>query len=319
MSENGMPRRRLRDLEVSAIGLGCNNFGRRVGLDATRAVVDAAVDAGVDFLDTADVYGGPDKGASETLLGEVLEGRRDRVVLATKFGNDMEGANGEEAGPRGSRAYIRQAVEASLRRLRTDRIDLYQYHRPDGETPIEETLGALDELVREGVIRAAGLSNFGADALREAAAAVERDGLTGFVSLQNEYSLLERGAERDVLPECDRLGVGFVPYFPLAHGLLTGKYRRGEAAPEGTRLADRAQVADAATFDRLEQLDAYARERGLTPLDVAVGGLLAEPVVASVIAGATRPEQVRANATAARWQPDAEDRAQLDAIFPPGD
>jgi aryl-alcohol dehydrogenase-like predicted oxidoreductase len=319
MSENGMPRRRLGDLEVSAIGLGCNNFGRRVGLDATRAVVDAALDAGVDFFDTADVYGGPDKGASETLLGEVLEGRRDRVVLATKFGNDMEGANGEEAGPRGSRAYIRQAVEASLRRLRTDRIDLYQYHRPDGETPIAETLGALDELVREGVIRAAGLSNFGAGALREAAAAVERDGLTGFVSLQNEYSLLEREAERDVLPECERLGVGFVPYFPLAHGLLTGKYRRGEAAPEGTRLADRAQVADAATFDRLEQLDAYARERGLTPLDVAVGGLLAEPVVASVIAGATRPEQVRANATAARWQPDAEDRAQLDAIFPPGD
>jgi aryl-alcohol dehydrogenase-like predicted oxidoreductase len=319
MSENGMPRRRLGDLEVSAIGLGCNNFGRRVGLDATRAVVDAALDAGVDFFDTADVYGGPDKGASETLLGEVLEGRRDRVVLATKFGNDMEGANGEEAGPRGSRAYIRQAVEASLRRLRTDRIDLYQYHRPDGETPIAETLGALDELVREGVIRAAGLSNFGADALREAAAAVERDGLTGFVSLQNEYSLLERGAERDVLPECDRLGVGFVPYFPLAHGLLTGKYRRGEAAPEGTRLAGRAEVADAGTFDRLEQLDAYARERGLTPLDVAVGGLLAEPVVASVIAGATRPEQVRANAAAARWQPDAEDRAQLDAIFPPGD
>ena len=173
--------------------------------------------------------------------------------------------------------------------------------------------------MREGVIRAAGLSNFGARALREAAAAVERDGLTGFVSLQNEYSLLERGAERDVLPECERLGVGFVPYFPLAHGLLTGKYRRGEAAPAGTRLADRAEVADAATFDRLEQLDAYASERGLTPLDVAVGGLLGEPVVASVIAGATRPEQVRANAAAARWQPAAEDRARLDAIFPPGE
>jgi aryl-alcohol dehydrogenase-like predicted oxidoreductase len=317
MSENGMPRRRLGDLEVSAIGLGCNNFGRRVGLDATRAVVDAALDAGVDFFDTADVYGGPDKGASETLLGEVLEGRRDRVVLATKFGNDMEGANGEEAGPRGSRAYIRQAVEASLRRLRTDRIDLYQYHRPDGETPIEETLGALDELVREGVIRAAGLSNFGAGALREAAAAVERDGLTGFVSLQNEYSLLERGAERDVLPECERLGVGFVPYFPLAHGLLTGKYRRGEAAPAGTRLADRAEVADAATFDRLEQLDAYASERGITPLDVAVGGLLGEPVVASVIAGATKPEQVAANAAAARWSLGAAELAAIDAIVPP--
>jgi aryl-alcohol dehydrogenase-like predicted oxidoreductase len=317
MSENGMPRRRLGDLEVSAIGLGCNNFGRRVGLDATRAVVDAAVDAGVEFLDTADVYGGPDKGASETLLGEVLEGRRDRVVLATKFGNDMEGANGEEAGPRGSRAYIRQAVEASLRRLRTDRIDLYQYHRPDGETPIEETLGALDELVREGVIRAAGLSNFGADALREAAAAVERDGLTGFVSLQNEYSLLKRAIESDVIPECDRRGVAVLPYFPLASGLLTGKYRRGEDAPAGTRLAGRDQIADNETWDRLDQLAEFAEERGIEPIDVSIGWLLAQPGIASVIAGATKPEQIRRNAEAGRWQPSEEDRAQLDAVFQP--
>jgi aryl-alcohol dehydrogenase-like predicted oxidoreductase len=316
MSENGMPRRRLGDLEVSAIGLGCNNFGRRVGLDGTRAVVDAALDAGVDFFDTADVYGGPDKGASETLLGEVLEGRRDRVVLATKFGNDMEGANGEEAGPRGSRAYIRQAVEASLRRLRTDHIDLYQYHRPDGQTPIEETLGALDELVREGVIRAAGLSNFGAGALREAAAAVEREGLASFVSLQNEYSLLERGAERDVLPECERLGVGFVPYFPLAHGLLTGKYRRGEAPPAGTRMS-RERFADwmaPVPWDVIEAIEKFAAERGVSLLQVAIGGLAALPTVGSVIAGATSVDQVEQNVAAGLWAPSDEDLAELQRI-----
>lgn len=311
---NSLPHRQIGDLSVSAVGLGCNQIGSRLDLEQTRALVDAALDAGIDFFDTADIYG--NRGGSETLLGEVLKGRRDQVVLATKFGMDMLGANGEPAGPRGSAPYIRQAVEASLRRLQVDVIDLYQYHEPDGVTPIEETLGALDELVREGKVRFIGCSNFSAAQLREAAEAAEREGYASFVSVQNEYSLLERGLEADVMPEADRLGVAIVPYFPLARGLLTGKYRRGEPAPPGTRLHGRERVADDETFDRLEALDRYAGERGLTPAEVAIGALAAQPGVASVIAGATRPEQVRANAAAARWQPSAEDLRELDAIFP---
>jgi aryl-alcohol dehydrogenase-like predicted oxidoreductase len=308
-----VPHRQLGDLTVSAVGLGCNNFGRRVDLDGTRAVVDAALDAGVNFLDTADVYG--NAGGSETLLGEVLKGRRDQVVLATKFGMDM-GENGPSVRPRGSRAYIREAVEGSLRRLQTDVIDLYQYHRPDGETPIEETLAALDQLVREGKVRCIGCSNFSAAELSEAAGAARESGFASFVSLQNEYSLLKRDIEADVIPECEQLGVGVLPYFPLASGLLTGKYRRGEAAPEGTRLSGRPQVADDETFDRLEAAERFARERGLELLDVAIAGLAAQPAVASVIAGATKPEQVRANAAALRWTPGAEDLEELDRIFP---
>jgi aryl-alcohol dehydrogenase-like predicted oxidoreductase len=298
--------RKIGDLEVSEVGLGGNNFGYRVDLEGTRAVVDAALDAGVDFLDTAESYGRP-AGQSEELLGQVLEGRRDRVVIATKFGWDGGG----------SASYIREAVDKSLERLRTDVIDLYQYHRPDGQTPIEETLGALNELVQAGKVRFIGCSNFSAEQLSEAQEVAEANGYSAFVSLQNEYSLLKRGIEADVLPECERRGVAVLPYFPLASGLLTGKYRRDEDAPEGTRLHGRGQVADDETFDRLERLRAFAEERGIEPIDVAVGALLAQPTVASVIAGATKPEQIRRNAEAGRWQPSDEDRAQIDAIFPP--
>lgn len=308
-----LPQRELGGLSVSTVGLGCNNFGRRVDLEGTRAVVDAALECGVTFFDTADTYG--EKGGSETLLGELLRGRRDQVVLATKFGMDM-GDNGPSARPRGSRAYIREAVEGSLRRLQTDVIDLYQYHRPDGETAIEETLGALDELVKEGKVRVIGCSNFSAAELEEAEAAAREIGLTRFVSLQNEYSLLKREIEADVIPECEELGVGVLPYFPLASGLLTGKYRRGQDAPQGTRLHGRAQVADDETFDRLEAADEFARARDLTLLDVAIAGLAAQPMVASVIAGATKPDQVRANAAALRWRPSEAELEELDAIFP---
>jgi aryl-alcohol dehydrogenase-like predicted oxidoreductase len=294
-------------LQVSVIGLGCNNFGRRLELDATRHVVDAALDAGVTFFDTANVYG---RGASEEQLGELLEGRRDDVVLATKFGMDM----GDGKGPRGSRDYINQAIEASLRRLRTDVIDVYWYHAPDGVTPIAETLGALHELVRAGTVRAIGASNFSAVQIEEADQVASEQGLTRFTAVQNEYSLLVRGAEQDVLPACARLELGFVPYFPLASGLLTGKYRRGQDAPAGTRLAGRPQVASDEQFDTLEGLERYASERGLSMLEVAFGGLLRRPVVSSVIAGATKAEQIRANAAAATWSPQDDDLAALDAV-----
>jgi aryl-alcohol dehydrogenase-like predicted oxidoreductase len=296
-------------LEVPVVGLGCNNFGRRVDLEGTREVVDAAIAEGVTFLDTADIYGG--HGGSEELLGQVLEGRRDQVVLATKFGMDM----GDGKGPRGSAQYVRDAFEASCRRLRTDVIDFYWYHRPDGVTPISETLGALDELVRAGKVRAIGASNFSAEQIQEAEAASQADGVTRFAAIQNEYSLLVRDAERDVLPLCERLGLGFVPFFPLASGLLTGKYRRGEDAPAGTRLAERAQVATDAQFAAVEALWRYAEERGYTLLDVAIGALIAQPAVSSVIAGATKPEQVRANAAAGRWAPTEDDLAELGRIL----
>jgi aryl-alcohol dehydrogenase-like predicted oxidoreductase len=282
------------DLDITVVGLGCNNFGGRIDEQATKAVVDAALDAGIAFFDTA-----------ETFLGRILAGRRDQVVLATKFGHDM--GDGETA--RGSRAYIRKALEASLRRLQTDRIDLYQYHRPDGVTPIDETLGALHELVEEGKVRAIGSSNFTAPMVDEARAVAEDGELTPFAFEQSQYSWLRREAEQELLPTCERLGIGFIPYFPLASGLLTGKYRRGEPAPEGTRLHGR-QI-DGADYDRIERLEAFAREHGTSLLEVAIGGLAALPGVASVIAGATRPEQVRANAAAANWEPSADEIAAL--------
>jgi aryl-alcohol dehydrogenase-like predicted oxidoreductase len=307
-----MEHRKLGGLDASAVGLGCNNFGRRLDLDGTRAVVDAALDAGVTFFDTADIYGS-EAGASETLLGQALEGRRDSVVLATKFGMDMStrGAS-PPAAPRGAREYIRWAIEGSLRRLRTDTVDLYQYHEPDGTTPVAETLGYMSELVDEGKVRFLGVSNFSAEQLRVAHdAAGER-----LVSIQNEYSLLKRDIEAGVTPECERLGIGILPFFPLASGLLTGKYRRGEDAPEGTRLHGRGEVADDETFDRLERLAGSAEARGIEPIDVAIGGLAAQPAVASVIAGATKPEQVGRNARAAEWKPSEEDLRELDEIFP---
>jgi aryl-alcohol dehydrogenase-like predicted oxidoreductase len=280
-----------------------------VDVEGTRAVVDAALDAGVTLLDTADVYG---NGLSEEYLGKALEGRRDRVVLATKFGNPM---SDDEELPLGSPAYIRKAVAASLGRLRTDWIDLYQYHRPDGVTPIEETLGALNELVDEGTLRFIGSSNFSAAQIEEADRIAAEHGWTRFVSAQNEYSLLERGVEDELLPACERLGIGFLPYFPLASGLLTGKYRRGEAPPEGTRLAGRPERLTDEALERVEALERYAEQRGVTILRVAIGGLLAQPAVSSVIAGATKPEQVRANAAAGEWEPSEADLDELRGLL----
>jgi aryl-alcohol dehydrogenase-like predicted oxidoreductase len=280
-------------LTVSAVGLGCNNFGRRLDLAGTRAVIDAALDAGITFLDTADIYGG--HGASERLIGEVLAGRRDRVVLATKFGMALSGDTGE---PRGSRAYARRAVEASLERLRTDRIDLYYYHEPDRVTPLSETLGALAELADEGKIRTYGVSNVDAAQLREAAAL----GDDRLAAVQNEYNLLEREAETTTLPVAEELGIGFVPFFPLASGLLSGKFRRGEAPPAGTRMAGRAEQLTDDVFDRLESLEAFAAARGHSLLELAFAALASRPGIASVIAGAMRPEQVAANSAAVEWE-----------------
>ena len=296
--------------EVSVIGLGCNNFGRRVDLAGTRAVVDAAIEQGITFLDTSNTYGDP-RGQSETFLGEVLQGRRNQVVLATKFGMDM----GDGRGPRGSRGYIRQAVEASLERLRTDVIDYYWYHEPDGVTPIAETLGALDELVRGGIVRYIGASNFSAEQIEEADAVARDRGFARFTAIQNNYSLLVRDAEREVLPTCERLGLGFVPFFPLASGLLTGKYQRGQPAPTGTRLAGRPQVATDAQFDAVEAVAGFAAEHDASMIDVAIGALLANDTVSSVIAGATRPEQVRANVAAARWIPNETDLEELEGLL----
>jgi aryl-alcohol dehydrogenase-like predicted oxidoreductase len=296
-------------LKVPVVGLGCNNFGRRVDLDGTRAVVDAALAEGVTFLDTADIYGGA--GASEELLGEVLHGRRDQVILATKFGMDM----GDGQGPRGSRGYIMQAIDNSLRRLQTDWVDYYWYHQPDGVTPIEETLGALQELLTAGKIRGLGASNFDADQLREADAVARENGLTPFTAVQNEYSLLARDAEDDVLPASEDLGIGFVPYFPLASGLLTGKYRRGQPGPDGARLSARDEIGTDEQFAVVEALQRYADERGLSLITVAIGALLTRDSVASVIAGATKPEQVRANAAAAQWRPTAEDLEALNSAL----
>jgi aryl-alcohol dehydrogenase-like predicted oxidoreductase len=227
---------------------------------------------------------------------------------------ELSGIAGVPEAPRGSREYIRWAVDGSLRRLQTDHIDLYQYHQPDGVTPLEETLGALNELIEDGRVRFIGCSNFGAEQVDDSARIAEDNGWARFVSLQNEYSLLKRGLEADVAPACERHGLGILPYFPLARGLLTGKYRRGEAAPEGARLSGRAEVADARTFDMLEALERYAEERGVSLLEVAIGGLAAQPAVASVIAGATKPEQVRSNAAAGGWEPSAEDVAALNAL-----
>jgi aryl-alcohol dehydrogenase-like predicted oxidoreductase len=298
---------KIGSLEVGDVGMGCNQLGWRVDLQGTRELVDAALDAGVTLFDTAESYGSR-AGASEELLGQALEGRRDRVVIATKFGWDEGG---------GTRDYVRRAAERSLGRLRTDVIDLYQYHRPDQETRLAETLGALAELVTEGKVRYFGVSRVSADQVTEAAEIAERNDYSGFVSVQNEWSLLDRAIERDVVPECERRGVAVIPYFPLARGLLTGKYRRGEDAPADSRLAGRDPIADNETWDRLDQLADFCDERGIEPVDVAIGWLAAQPAVASVIAGATRPEQVRRNAQAGRWRLGEEDRAALDAIFPP--
>jgi aryl-alcohol dehydrogenase-like predicted oxidoreductase len=309
-----LPKRRLGDseLEVSVVGLGCNNFGKRVDLEGAAAVLDAALAAGITLFDTADIYGGGD---SERLMGEVLEGRRDEYVLATKFGWETSEEDAPDAAG-GSREYIRWAIEGSLKRLRVEKIDLYQYHHPDGTTPIEETLGALDELVREGLVGAIGCSNFSAAELEQADRIARERGQARFVTLQNQYSLLEREIEVEVAPACERLGVSILPFFPLASGLLTGKYRRGEAGPTGSRLAEREQAGSDEQFDVVEALEAFAEARGTGILDVAIAGLAAQPAVASVIAGATKPAQIAANVAALEWQPSGADLAELDRIAP---
>ncbi|MFT4083555.1 MAG: aldo/keto reductase [Nocardioides sp.] len=303
-------------LMVSAVGIGCNAFSRRVDLDGVNGVLDAAGEVGVTLLDTSDTYGDP-QGGSETLLGEALKGRRDEFVLATKFGMNMNGANGADRGARGARRYIRRAVEASLRRLQTEHIDLYQLHEPDPITPVEETLATLSDLVHEGKIGYLGCSNFAAWQLADAEWTARTAGLERFTSIQNRYSLLDRTVEDEVVPACEQYGVGLLPFFPLEYGLLTGKYRRGAGAPAGSRAEaepERAQWLRNADWDRIEALEAYAAARDLAILDVAIAGLAAQPAVSSVISGATSGDQVRANAAALRWEPTEADLAELDEI-----
>ncbi len=303
-------------LMVSVAGLGCNNFGRRLDLEATRAVVDAAIEAGITLLDTADIYG--NGGGSEELLGQVLAGRRDQVVLASKFGfQDFDMGYGTAAGAKGGRAYIRRAVERSLRRLRTDYLDLYQIHTPDPVTPVAETLAALTELVTEGKVRYLGNSNFTGWQIADAAHVARMAGAVPFVSAQNHWSLLERGAEAEVVPAARHFGLGVLPFYPLANGLLTGKVRQGQQPPAGTRLASRPGYVTEAKLDRVEALISWAGRRGRTVLEVAIGALAAQPGCASVIAGATSPEQVKANAAAADWIPSATELAELDRLVPP--
>jgi len=299
-------------LTASAVGLGCNNFGMRIDADRSREVVHAALDAGIDFFDTADVYGAT---RSEEFLGRALAGRRDEAVVATKFGSPLgEGRGGASA------AWVAQACEDSLRRLATDRIDLYQLHQPDPDVPIEETLGALDELVRAGKVREIGNSNFTAAQIDEAADLSAAKGWARFVTAQNHYSLLDRRPQAEVVPACERHGLLMLPYFPLASGLLTGKYRRGEAAPEGTRLslmpASRVdRVLNERNFDLVERLTAWAGTRGHSILDLAFAWLAAQPAMGPIIAGATSPDQVRANVAAAGWALSDDELDEVDGIL----
>jgi len=316
-----METRSIGSLKVSTVGLGCNQFGRKIDIDTTRSVIDAALDSGINFLDTSDRYGYGDlpfshHGASEEFLGECLKGRRDRVVLATKFGNPM----GDDPRNRGGgRRWVKIAIEDSLRRLQVDHVDLYQIHRPDPDTPIEETLTVLGELIAEGKVREIGCSNFTAEQLTEAVEVAEKTNLQGFVSAQNEYSLLIRGAEQDVLPLCERYGVAFLPYFPLAAGLLTGKYVAGQEAPSDSRLANfkpnRPHLAlDEANLAKAGALGAWAESKGHSLLELAFAWLSAQPAVASVIAGATKAEQIRANAQTAAWKLTDEELKEIDQI-----
>ena len=294
---------------VSAVGVGCNAFGARIDFDQTKAVVEAALDAGISLFDTADSYAG---GVSEEFLGRALGARREDVIVATKFG--MGDHDAEHFGAHGGRRYVRRAVEASLRRLGTDYIDLYQLHRPDPITPIEETLDAMSDLVTEGKVRYIGSSNLTAWQVVDADWTARSAGRQRFISAQNEYSLYNRIAEEELVPACERFGIGLFPYFPLAYGLLTGKYQRGEAAPEGSRLAAQGSRLAGADWDRIEALQAFADARDLPLLTVAIGGLGAQPAVASVISGATRAEQITSNVAAGEWEPSAGDLAELDEL-----
>ncbi len=303
-------------LQVSVVGLGCNNFGGRLDVDGTRAVVDAAIEAGITLFDTSDTYGGA--GGSERALGEVLGQRRDQVVLATKFGHQKADMGyGPAAGAKGGRAYIRRAVTESLRRLRTDHIYLYQLHTPDPVTPVEETIAALHELVAEGKVRYLGHSNFSGWQLADAAHIAARNGHTPFISAQNHWSLLEREAEADVVPAARHFGLGVLPYFPLANGLLTGKIRQGQEIPPGSRLAGREGYVTQEKLAKVEALISWAQDHGVTILDVAISALAAQPGCSSVIAGAMTPEQVKANAAASEWTPSAAELAEIDRIVRP--
>jgi aryl-alcohol dehydrogenase-like predicted oxidoreductase len=302
-----METRRIGSLEVSVVGLGCNNFGRRVDEAGTATVVHAALDAGINFFDTADTYGTT---KSEEFLGQLFKGRRSEVIIATKFGSRID----EQRLGGGKPAYIRQAAEDSLRRLQTDYIDLYQLHQPDADTPIADTLGALDELVKAGKVREIGCSNFSVAQLREAEAAVQ-PGAARFVSVQNEYNMIHREPEQEVLAECARTGVGYLPFFPLASGLFTGKYRKGHAIPEGTRLQAGARQLTEENLSLVESLTQFAESRGYTLLELAVSWLASQPVIASVIAGATKPDQVKANAAAANWRLTDADFAEVNTLL----
>ena len=298
-----METRAIGSLNVTVVGLGCNNFGRRIDEARTTDVINAALEAGINFFDTADVYGDT---LSETFIGRILGDRRKHVILATKFGNKTElgrGANPD---------YIRAAAEASLKRLNTDYIDLYQIHLPDADVPIADTLGALNELMQAGKVLEIGCSNFSAEQMREAEAAVKQ-GAARFVSVQNHYHLLRRESEAEVLAECERLGLAYLPFFPLASGLLTGKYRQGQPTPQNTRLTDRAPSEE--QLAQVEQLIQFAESHGHTILELAFSWLLSHPVVASVIAGATNPEQVRSNVNAARWQMTSAELGELNGLL----
>ena len=309
-----MQTRSIGSLDASVVGLGCNNFGARIDEAASRKVVAAALDAGITLFDTADIYGGT---KSEEFLGRALGGRRDGALIATKFGGPID----DEHKGGASAAYVARACDESLRRLGTDRIDLYQIHFPDQATPLAETLGALDALVAAGKVREIGCSNFSAEMLEESTRISAEHGWARFVSVQNEYSLLRRGPEKQgVLDACAKLDMAFIPYFPLASGVLSGKYRRGAAPPAGTRLANmpaerQEQALSPSTMDRVEALDAFATARGHTLLELAFAWLLARPVVRSVIAGATKPEQVEANVAAAAWHLTEADLAEIDAVI----
>jgi aryl-alcohol dehydrogenase-like predicted oxidoreductase len=302
---------------VSTIGLGCNNFGREGSLtetqEGTTAVLDAAIEAGVTLLDTADIYG---RTASETFMGVALKGRRDSVVLATKFGHGELDLPVAPAAAKGSREYIRAAIEGSLKRLQTDHVDLYQHHTPDPSTPIEETIGALEELVAEGRILYYGHSNYSAEQMRDAQAAAERIGATGFVSAQNELSLIARAAETELLPTVVELGLGFLPYFPLANGLFTGKFGRTERPGDTRIMRQRPHIVEQAPWDAIEAFEAFCEDRGITLLEATFGWLLAQPGLTSVIAGATKPEQVAQNAAASvAWVPTAAEVEEIGALF----
>jgi aryl-alcohol dehydrogenase-like predicted oxidoreductase len=308
-----MQTRKIGSLSVSVVGVGCNNFGARVDEQHTEEVIDAALDAGINFFDTADMYA---TGKSEELLGRFLAGRRRDVIIATKFGNEMPG-QGRGARP----AYVRKAIDASLKRLNTDYIDLYQQHIPDADVPIAETLGVLDELVKVGKVREIGCSNFSAAQLRQARKTTDSSKGSGrFVSVQNEYSLLEREPEEEVLQECERQGLAFLPYFPLKSGLLTGKFRKGQPIPEDTRVAKSDRYRKLLTDENLDRVEAfvgYAEAHGRTVLELAFSWLLAHDVVASVIAGATSASQIRQNASAAGWKLSPTDLDQIDALTQP--